>query len=170
MLEIINKLKPFFEDNYKRINVREYARIQKISPPSASTFLKNLNKEEILNKEEENRYIYFYANRNNKEFRTLQRLYYLLLFKKIGILDHLEKELVTPVIILFGSYAKGEVNQNSDIDLAIFSASNKKVNLEKFEKKLGKTIQVFSFRKKEDVKNKNLLNNILNGFLLGGGW
>ncbi|MEA3379038.1 MAG: nucleotidyltransferase domain-containing protein [Nanoarchaeota archaeon] len=169
MLEIINKLKPFFEDNYRRINVRKYARMQKISPPNASTFLKKINKEGLLNKEEENRYIYFYANRNNKTFTTLQRVYYLNLFEKIGLLDYLEKELVTPTIILFGSYAKGEINQNSDIDLAIFSPS-KKINLEKFEKKLGKTIQVFSFRKKEDIKNKNLLNNILNGFILKWGW
>ena len=53
MLEIFNKLKPFFEDNYKRISVREYARMQNISPPNASQLLNNLEKEGLLKKEED---------------------------------------------------------------------------------------------------------------------
>jgi hypothetical protein len=32
MLNIIDNLRPFIEDNYRLINVREYARTQKVSP------------------------------------------------------------------------------------------------------------------------------------------
>src|SRR3989344_3325281 len=108
MLEIFNSLEPFFKENYRRINVREYARIQKISPPSASKYL--------------------------------------------------EEELINPVIILFGYFAKAEITDNSDIDIAIFSDTKKKLDLGACEKKLGRKIQIFSFQRKEDIKNKELLN------------
>lgn len=53
MLKIFNNLEPFFENNYKRINVREYARLKKISPPTASKLLSELQKEDLLEREDE---------------------------------------------------------------------------------------------------------------------
>ncbi len=42
MLKIINNLKPFIEDNYRRISVREYARIQKISDVKSDELLNSI--------------------------------------------------------------------------------------------------------------------------------
>jgi len=53
MLKIINNLKPFIEDNYREINVREYARLNKISPPTASKLLNYYKTQEILRKKED---------------------------------------------------------------------------------------------------------------------
>ncbi len=170
MLEIFNSLKPFFEDNYGRINVREYARLQKISPPSASKVLKNLEKEGLLVSQEDRRYLYFYARREDIQFIGLQKVYYTYLFRELGLMAYLEKELVSPVVILFGSIVKAELNKNSDIDLTIFSVSEKKLDLSNFEKKLKRTIQVFRFKGQGEVKNKMFLNNILNGLIISGGW
>jgi len=170
MLEIINNLNPFFEDNYIRIGVREYARILNISPPSASKVLKNLEKEDILKSEEEKRYLYFFANRENNLFIAIQRVYYLNRIKETGLLDHLEKVLISPTIILFGSLAKAEAKKDSDIDIAIFTKSEKKPDLTDFEKVLKRNIQIFCFNSREDVKNKMLLNNILNGIIISGSW
>ncbi|MBU4352136.1 MAG: nucleotidyltransferase domain-containing protein [Nanoarchaeota archaeon] len=170
MLKIFNKLVPFFEDNYRRINVREYSRLLKISPPSASKILNELREEGLLIKEEEKNYLYFYANKENFLFINLQIIYYREKFNKIGLFDALEKDFINPVVILFGSFAKAEVNENSDIDLAIFSLTKKEINLKKYEEKLKRKIQVFSFNQKEDVKNEMLLNNILNGFKILGDW
>ncbi len=169
MLKIFNTLKPFFEDNYKRYNVREYARLSKISPPSASKFLSRLHKEGLLVREIEKNYLYFSANKDDKLFISLSRAYWLYIFEKAGLTDFFGEELVKPLVILFGSFSKAEINENSDIDLAIFSASEKKINLEKFEKKLGRTIQQFVFTKKEDVP-KELIRNIMDGLILVGGW
>jgi predicted nucleotidyltransferase len=166
MLTIFNNLEPFFKDNYKRINVREYARIKKISPPSASTLLSKLNKEKLLNKEKEKNYIYYSANNENKQFIELSRIYWSQKFKNLT--EFIKNELISPTIILFGSFSKAEINVNSDIDLAIFSSSKTKINLEIFEKKFKREIQIFKFKNKKEVKNKNLLNNILNGFILEG--
>jgi len=40
--------------------------------------------------------------------------------------------------------------------------------LQKFEKKLRRGIQTFWFKSLIDIKNKELANNIINGYLLNG--
>ncbi len=168
MLKIINTLNPFFEDNYRRINVREYARIQKISPPTASSLLEELNKENVLKKEKDKQFIYYYANKDSDIFIDLCRIYWKLKLK--DLVNELEKKYLNPTIILFGSLAKAEVKEDSDIDLAIFTPTKKELNVEKYEKSLRRKIQTFIFKDKEDIKNKELLNNILNGYKLRGSW
>ena len=60
MLNIINNLRPFIEDCYRRINVREYARLTKISPPTASKILSEFNQEGLLSIEKDRNYIFCY--------------------------------------------------------------------------------------------------------------
>ncbi len=167
MLKIFNKLQPFMEDNYRRINVREYARIQNISPPHASEILKSLRKEGLLLMEEEKKYHLYHANRESQLFIKLQRAYYLKKFKEL--IKFLEEEYLNPVIILFGSFAKAEVSKNSDIDIAIFSPTKKVADVSAYENKLKRTIQLFTFKNREELPPE-LLNNILNGTILAGSW
>ena len=169
MLTIFNDLKHFFEDNYRRIHVREYAKLQNISPPTASKILEKYYKEDILKKEEEKGYYLFFANKENNLFIELQRTYYLKKFE--GLITYIEKEVLNPVIILFGSFAKAEITKQSDIDIAIFTPSKRKIDFSKFESKFNRKIQVFIFKNKEQAeKNPELFKSILNGFKIGGMW
>ena len=171
MLDIFNKLKPFFEDNYLRVHVREYAKLQKISPPTASVVLNRYKKEGLLKKELDRNYQFYFANKESKLFQGLQCLYYRQKIERSGLIEYLEKSFISPLIILFGSLTKTEVGPTSDIDLAIFTMQKKEIKLDQFNKKLGKKIQVFIFKNKEDLQNnQELLNNILNGFKLRGRW
>lgn len=165
MLEIINNLSPFFEDCYRRINVREYARKIKISPPTASKLLSVYHREGFLKKEKYKNYILFYANKESREFIELSKIYWSM---KLGsIAEFLDKKLTNLTIVLFGSLAKAEAKGDSDIDLAVFSAK-KAINLEDFEKKLKRKIQLFWFNSIKEIRNKELANNILNGYILKG--
>lgn len=170
MLKIINDLSPFFEDNYRRINVREYARMQKISAPTSSHLLQDYLKEGILKKEEERLYFYYFANKESGLFVDLSRIYWKSVLEKLGIISFLTDQFLSPVIILFGSLSKAEAMANSDVDIGVFTPTNKKLNLEEFEKKLKRSIQLFVFRNRNDVKNTELLNNILNGYKISGSW
>ncbi len=165
MLEIFNILKPFFEDCYRRYSVREYAKILKLSPPTASKLLKNLNSEKLLKEELNRNYLFFWANRENKTFIDLSRIYWGLRLKEVT--NHLTKKLINPTIILFGSLSKAENKIDSDVDLAVFS-SKKKINLVCFEKDLKRMITVFSYESIKSVDNKDILNNIVNGHILAG--
>ena len=169
MLKIFNELEPFFKNNYQRINVREYGRIVNISAPSASKKLEELHNYGLLRKEIDRNYIFYSAN-NDHLFIQLSQAYWRFKFKQSGLIKQLNQELVNPIIILYGSFAKAEITRNSDIDLAIFSVSKKKLNLDKFEKKLKRNIHPFLFTYQSSVKNKELLNNIMNGVILSGGW
>lgn len=169
MLAIINNLEPFFIDNYRRINIREYARIMKISPPYSSKLLDSFEKEGLLLKEKDRNYIFYLANKDSMEFIEFSRVYWFKVFKKVGLINYLEKEFINSTIILFGSFSKAEIKQDSDIDLAVFTPTDKIMDFDFFEKKLKRKIQLFVFKSRGEVKNKNLLDNILNGFIVSGG-
>ena len=165
MLKILNNIKPFFEDCYRRISVREYAKIINITPPTASTLLKNYHQLNILKKQEERGFLFFSANRS-QDFIDLSRIYWRK--KLTNLLEYLEKEPINPTIILFGSLSKAETKPDSDIDLAIISPSTKKLELKNFEKKLNRKIQMFSYKSFNEIKNKELQNNLLNSYILRG--
>ena len=169
MLKIIHDIKPFIEDNYRRVNVREYARIQKISAPTASKILSSLHREGLLKKENEKQFIYYYADKESPLFIDLSRIYWRLSIERAGLISFLEDEFLNPLVILFGSLSKAEAKHDSDIDLAVFSASKKEITLEKYEKKLKRKIQLMLFQKRKDV-SPELLNNILNGYIIAGSW
>lgn len=164
MLNIINNLAPFFEDCYKRIGVREYAKKINVSPPTASKILGEYHKEGILKKQEERNYLFFFANAENKSFIDLSRIYWRNKLKEV--IESIEKKAVTPTIILFGSLSKGEATSSSDVDLAIIS-SKKEINFENFEKSLKREVQLFWFDSFAKI-SEELKNNILNGYVLSG--
>ncbi|MGM5482240.1 MAG: nucleotidyltransferase domain-containing protein [Nanobdellota archaeon] len=167
MLKIFDNLAPFFNDCYRRISVREYARLQKISPPTASKLLQEYYKKGFLKKEYDRQYHYYYAEKDSSLFRKISVIHWEIHLKTL--LDHIEKETLNPVIILFGSFSKAEVNPASDIDIAVFTPTKKEIDLKSFEKKLKRNIQLFMFKGLESADRK-LLNNILNGERLRGKW
>lgn len=165
MLTIINYLKPFFEDCYRRINVREYARIVGVSPPTASTILSSFWHEKLLIKDRYRKYILFYANKESVNFINLSRIYWS--HRLYELLSLMEKKLTNPTIILFGSLSKAEAKKDSDVDLAVF-AHKKELDVKVFENKLKRRLQIYWFRSIKDIESKELANNIINGHILKG--
>jgi predicted nucleotidyltransferase len=162
MLKIINNLKSFFEDCYRRISVREYAKIMKISPPTASKLLSKYEREGLLKKEIDRNYYFYYADKYNKTFIDLSRIYWSIELQTM--IRKLEEILTNPTIVLFGSLSKAEAKEDSDIDLAIF-AHKKEIHLEKFKKR---KVQIFWFESPKSIKSNDLMNSVLNGYLLSG--
>ncbi|MDP4012153.1 MAG: nucleotidyltransferase domain-containing protein [Candidatus Nanoarchaeia archaeon] len=167
MLKLINNLKMFFEDCYEGINVRKYARLMKISPPTASKLLNDYYNQGLLRRQKDLGYLFFYANPESKNFLDLSRIYWRI--KLNDLIEWLQKLLTRPAGILFGSLAKGEAKKDSDVDIWLFSQFNKReIDLKKFEKKLGRKISLFQSRSLETIDNKPLRNNVVNGYLLFG--
>ena len=165
MLKIINNMRPFFEDCYSRIGVREYARLMLITPPTASSLLKTYEKEGLLLKEKDRNYILFYANNDSNAFIILSRLYWQHVLSELT--SYIEANTINPTVILFGSLSKGEAKQDSDIDIAIF-ASKKTLDFAVFEKKLKRKIQIFWHISINEIGSKELANSIINGHILAG--
>lgn len=149
----------FFENPSIQLTIRDLARKLKLSPSTLHIHLLNLRKEGLISKE--NQWVDNWYN------RLLKSNYYLEKFAKCGLIDYLDQELAASSIIIFGSFRKGESNQESDIDLFVECGQNKRLNLSSFEKKLGHKIQLFT---KPDINllPKNLLNNVVNGIKIKG--
>lgn len=165
MLNIINNLSPFFEDCYRRVSVREYARIMHISPPTASKLLVSYAKEGLLLKVKDRNYLFFYAHVYNKTFTDLSRIYWSERLK--ALTDFINKRVLSPNIVLFGSLAKAEAKLDSDVDMAIFG-HKRNIDISDFEKKLKRKVQIFWFSSLKDVSPEELAINILNGYTLAG--
>src|SRR3989344_9340729 len=119
MLDILNNLAPFFEDSYRSISVREYAKLVKISPPTASKVLKEFTKERYLQQRRERRHLFFTLNADNEIVIDLCRLYWKQRLQKFS--QEFQAKLTGASGILFGSLAKAEAKPNSDIDFVILA-------------------------------------------------
>jgi predicted nucleotidyltransferase len=160
MLKIFTDLKPFFEDVFREISVREYAREQHISPPTASKILKGLESEELLISRTLGRYIFFRANKERSTFKDLAKLYWQNLLGRLT--RDIYEEIGFNKIILFGSIAKSENTRTSDIDL-FMDVDERKLNLSGIEAELNRPVQVHF---KKALKNKLLKENIERGLLI----
>jgi len=161
---------PFFNDNYRRISVREYARIVRITPPTASKALEGMRKDGLLKMRKERSYNYYSANREDSLFLELSRAYWRAELERSGLVEHLAKELTDPLVVVFGSFAKAEVKADSDIDVAVFSPSMAGMDAGRFERRLGRRLHVFAFTGTGKVGSSELLDSIRNGFVILGGW
>jgi|SRR3989344_940165 len=165
MLKIINNLQPFFEDCYRELNVREYAKQAKISPPTASKLLKGWTAEELLKQREEHNRLLFSASRETV-FRDLARIYWGQRLKRV--IAAIEGHSTVPVVMLFGSLAKAEAKGDSDVDIAIFAPEKNIIDMEPFAKHLKREINLHWFRSMSEIPNPHLRNNIINGYILKG--
>jgi len=166
MLKIINNLYPFIENCYREIGVREYSRIMKITPPTASKLLKELELEGLLKKRIDRGYLLFRANRESSILRDLSKIYWKQKLRKA--VEYLNSKLYDPPIILFGSLTKLETRKNSDIDLAIFTKLKKNIDLKAYEKDLKRKIQLFKFESLSKINSKELKMNLLNSYVVQG--
>tara|TARA_Y100000310_G_C20575184_1_gene760054 strand:- start:372 stop:905 length:534 start_codon:yes stop_codon:yes gene_type:complete len=156
----------FFENPTSKLRVRQIEKKLKLPLPSIIRYCKELKEESILTTLETENVIFYTADKTNKAFLLEKKLFNIKKVYTSDIIDHLKKELNNPIIILFGSYAKGEDIEESDIDLYIETPSQKKIILDKYEKYLNRKIHILKHKNINEIKNKNLANNILNGITL----
>ncbi len=131
-------LKLFYENKNKKIHLREICRLTKLHEPSVSRILKKLEKEKILNYKKTANLKQYYIKKNVHSFIIFE-MFDLEKFEnitkirqkaiKIFYKNLKEKPLF---IILFGSTAKNNYKENSDIDLLLIT--NKKINKKIIEK------------------------------------
>lgn len=168
----MNTVNIFLKSPEKQFHIRELSRLLKKSPTTISKKLKELEKKEILISEKKYGHLLFKLN-ENKTTKRLRQNYNLKTIEKLNLIEFLEDHYNFPeAIVLFGSFAKGENNKNSDIDILIISPKTTEPNLEKFEQKTGHKIHLFVHSKKElsklKDKNKELFNNWINGNVVYG--
>ena len=163
-------LKLFLDNPEKGFRLREISRLVRLGLPSVSNYIQRLKKEKLIFQKEEHGVKFWFGNIEKELFKKYKISDSLIEIERSGLLDFLDEKYYYPTVILFGSVKKGESGKNSDLDLCVISEEKKEFNLKKFEKKLGKEIQLFIFNEKDFEKlRKNspeLWINIINGITL----
>ena len=109
------------------------------------------------------------ANLESDFYRDIKILYNIRKIKDSGLLSELNHFYLKPTIVLFGSCAYGLDTSTSDLDLLIISEKTEEFpNIKRFEKKIRKKIQIFVVRNIKNLRNKHLMNNVLNGIVIQG--
>lgn len=158
----------FFVNPTVQLRVRHIEKTLSLPLPSVIRYAKELEKEGILKQDKISNVVFYSADRASKSFILEKKLFNIKSLYTSGLVEYLISNYHNPAIFLFGSYAKGEDIEKSDIDLYIETSKTEKINLEKFEKKLNRAIQVFTYKNINQVENKELANNIINGITLNG--
>lgn len=153
--EIASKPNTFF-------SLRELARICGLSPAGTLKILKQLVSEKLAVREKDA----YQANVDNKGFISIKRALNLHAVLASGLVEFMREKIDFEALVLFGSYARGEDNENSDIDLLVVSKHKKELDLSKFSKPLKKpiTLHILDLT----TAKKEFKNNIINGIVLDG--
>ncbi len=166
----------FMKNPTREYHVRELAKLTGKSPNTISKHLKSYANKKILLSENKHGRLLFRANLESRNYKIEKINYNLKSLERSGLADYLDEFYENPqAIVLFGSYAKGEDVEESDVDILVVSSSKKEISAEernKFEKLLGHEIQVF-IRSSKDIKkmmktNTALLNSFANGIVSRG--
>jgi len=170
VLKCMKVLKLFLEQPSQEFNVREISRLLKISPATASAKLKKLEEQGILKKRKTRQLHLYKANLENDLYKDLKTFYNIRKLKESGLINALNKFYLKPTIILFGSTVYGLDDQTSDVDLLIITEKTKNFpHAKEYEKKLNRPLQLLVVKNIRELKNKHLINNVLNGVIIQGG-
>ncbi len=157
----------FFKDTLRRWHFTKIMQETKMSRERTNHFLKELLKEgTIIRIKPKGKMPYYIAKRQTQKFRGEKQLYGLKMLQESGLFEHIRNCKNIQTAIIFGSFAKGNWNNSSDIDLFIFG-DDSEFEKGKFEKKLKREIQICSYKNKAKLKkelDQNLIPNIIKGF------
>jgi predicted nucleotidyltransferase len=172
MFKEINDIKCFFDSPSREFHLRELARLMKRNPVTIKKHMKDFVKSGVIQCKKERNLEIYRSNSENFLYKEYKKIYNRLNIIDSGIIEFLEKELTMPTVVVFGSFAHGEDNENSDIDIFIISEIKTPISLDTFEKRLGKSIQTHIFSRKEwkllKKTNPDLVNSIINGSIFCG--
>jgi len=144
-INTLTVLKHFFKNPEEKFYLRELGRLLDISPMTVKRALELLQQDDLILKEEQKNQILYHANTESPVFRYAKISYNLAALEKYGIKEEILNSIPgVSSIILYGSFAKGENDKYSDLDILVISTS-KKLNIEIPPKKLKVEINILNF-------------------------
>jgi predicted nucleotidyltransferase len=158
----------FFLHPTAKLRVRQIERELGAPLPSVIRYARELEKEGILKVSVVGGARLYSADRSSPKFLLEKRLFNIRSLYSSGLVGSLIEEYNNPPIILFGSYARGEDVETSDVDIYVESGAKDEKDLSVFERRLGRKIHVIMSKSLPSLRNKGLANNIINGFVVSG--
>jgi predicted nucleotidyltransferase len=162
-------LELFFKKPLYSFHLREICRLLGWSPTKVRSCINFLKKKNLIIEFKEKNLSLFKSNRENEEFKIYKIIYNLNKAFKIGkIIEESVEDF--DAIVFFGSASKGEDTENSDFDFCVIGAKEVEIDFEAVEHELNRKVALLFVRNLEKLKkgNPELLNNLINGFVIKG--
>ena len=154
----------FFENPSKQFYLRQIAKLTKVPKSTVARILNQLLSDSIIVREKSEPFDKYRANTEDSLYKFHKKQFMLEKIYQSGLIDYIVEDAHPKTVILFGSCAKGEYDEKSDIDIFIES-SETGMNFDKF--KLKHAINPY-FAKNIMEISKELRQNIINGSILHG--
>ncbi|MBW2990881.1 nucleotidyltransferase domain-containing protein [Candidatus Woesearchaeota archaeon] len=165
-----NVLELFFNEPTKHWHFNEIVRKAGISEQRANHWLKQFVKKGLIKRvKPKEKMPYFIANYEHPVYENKKRLYGLNKMFETGLLTKLQSLKKAKTIVIFGSFARGDWNTQSDVDVFIYG-DDENFGFETYWKSFGRTIQIHAFKSRRDIKKirSGLINNVINGYFVKG--
>jgi|SRR3989344_1887171 len=154
----------------KTFHIRELARITNLSTTAVKSAIKKLNHYKIITIEETQITTNIKADLESDSYYFYKKILNLYKLERYGLIWNLKQASKPEAIVLFGSFAKGEDAENSDIDILIIT-NEKNIGLgkliENFEKEFNRKISLHILQNIEKSSTE-FKNAIANGIVLYG--
>lgn len=166
-----NVLKLLLENSpLKEWHFSEIVKQAKVTKAVANKWLGRYEQHGLLRKiKEEGKFPFFTVGSNNPAYYSQKKVYALEQLHKSGLIPKLMSLKEAKTVILFGSISRGDWYKDSDIDIFVLGDTGD-FDSSKFERKLGRHIELHVFKDKKEVKEvrTGLVKNIINGYLVKG--
>jgi|APSaa5957512576_1039674.scaffolds.fasta_scaffold33816_2 predicted nucleotidyltransferase len=163
-------LKVFLFNPTEKFGLRELSRLSKISPKSVMNYLKEFEKEKLIKIEELKGAKAYSLMVDRQEVKNYTKMAIQFELEDSDLVDYLWDNFSPEAIILYGSFARGEITDESDIDIFLLGVDviNAKIDIDSYEKKLDREIQIMGEKTLKEVPSKEFKNNLINGVVLRG--
>lgn len=165
--KILEILSEFSFDYNGRIYGREITRKLKMNQKTISNFLNKLEKDNILKFHKEGKNKYYFLNKFNSQIKEIIKM--IEINRKIEFIERHEKlkdllekieDRSKGIVIIFGSFAKGTANKNSDLDVFIIGNISEIDDLEKiYNLKINIVKSTKEKFNKQDLFIKEIIKN-----------
>ena len=164
----------FFDEPFQEVYLRELARRVDLSVFSVKTAVDDLVEGGLLVERRVGRLRYLRANMENLFFRFLKIAFNVKKILDCGIVGFLKEHVpALSSVVLFGSWAKGENDKKSDVDILVIGQRPVEFDVSGFEARLGGGLELIimrwsEWRKKAKDDRAFYLEVIADGVLLYG--
>jgi predicted nucleotidyltransferase len=163
-------LELFFDNPTKQWHFEEIVAESKIARSKADRWLKEFLKEGLIRRiKEKGKMPYYVSIYDTPAYQNRKKLFALKHFYDSGLLNHLASLKKAKAVILFGSFARSDWYEKSDIDIFIYGDSDG-IDIAKYENSLHRDIQLFTADSKKELEKLGigLIRNIVKGNLIKG--
>lgn len=159
-------LREFFKYPTTKLQLRQIAREIDVSHPTVKRHVEELVEKDLVENVDEGTFPGYRAKRSQR-FELYKKIHTEIQLHESGLVDELERKIRPDALVLFGSAARGEDIEKSDIDILAL-AGPKEVDLEGYEKLFNRNIEVQFMTQEELERSSEFKNNMANGVVLSG--